>query len=160
MGADIENLFRTKCGLWVIASPSQTQKQKPLRAPRGPPRGALSLFFCVIFFLVEDWEVQVHSETLLSSTILHAQPRKLAQMCLRKCSDPSPRTQAFAAAAGLWTQCNPLQGLIMSRALWRKTRIAQKCCWRPPSEWKSQPLPMSPLRPLALAHSLCLKRAR
>ena len=38
----------------------------------------------------------MHSETLLSSMTLHAQSRKIAQMCLRKCSDPNPGTQVCA----------------------------------------------------------------
>ena len=58
----------------------------------GPLQGPFFQFWGA-FFLHEDWVAQMHSGTLLSSTTLHAQSRKLAQMCLRKCSDPNPGTQ-------------------------------------------------------------------
>ena len=72
----------------------ESRKQSPLRtAKEGPLEGP---FFSFLggFFLGEDLVEEVHSETLLSSTTLHAQSSKLAQMCLRKCSDPNPGTQA------------------------------------------------------------------
>ena len=58
----------------------------------GPLEGPFFSVLGVIFFLGEDWVAQMHSETLLSRTTLHAQSRTLAQVCLRKCSDPNPGT--------------------------------------------------------------------
>ena len=75
-----------------IVFSEEPHKQNPLRTARGPARGAFFQFWGW-FFLGEDWLAQMHSGTLLSSTTLHAQSRKLVQMCLRKCSDPNPGTQ-------------------------------------------------------------------
>ena len=65
---------------------------KILSEPQEGPLEGPFFSFLGDFFLGEDWVAQVHFETLLSSITLHAQSSKLAQMCLRKCSDPNPGT--------------------------------------------------------------------